>query len=114
MHSILQLVKEMTLYSSRKELIKLIVPVVLLASLLLLLLLLLLQFQSVSCSSSCWFDQRGVGLLQGRRLLVGRGEGIAKGLMKPVVAKEAAAGQALGEEDKREVITGPNPLHNRR
>jgi len=110
MHSILQLVKEMTLYSSRKELIKLIVPVVLLAS----LLLLLLQFQSVSCSSSCWFDQRGVGLLQGRRLLVGRGEGIAKGLMKPVVAKEAAAGQALGEEDKREVITGPNPLHNRR
>ena len=112
MHSILQLVKEMTLYSSRKELIKLIVPVVLLASL--LLLLLLLQFQSVSCSSSCWFDQRGVGLLQGRRLLVGRGEGIAKGLMKPVVAKEAAAGQALSEEDKREVITGPNPLHNRR
>ncbi|RLN16640.1 hypothetical protein C2845_PM02G25230 [Panicum miliaceum] len=101
----------MTLLYSRKEL-KLIVPVVLLAS----LLLLLLQFQSASCSSSCCFDQRGgaaVGLLQGRRLFVGRGEAIAKGLMKPVVAKEAA-GHALGEEDKREVITGPNPLHNRR
>ena len=102
----------MMLYT-RKEL-KLIVPVVLLAS----LLLLLLQFQSVSCSSSCCFDQQGgaaVGLLQGRRLLlVGHGEAIAKGLMKPVVAKEAAAGHALGVEDKREVITGPNPLHNRR
>ncbi|PAN49506.1 hypothetical protein PAHAL_9G454500 [Panicum hallii] len=98
----------MTLLYSRKEL-KLIAPVVLLASL-------LLQFQSASCSSSCCFDQRGgaaVGLLQGRRLLAGRGEATVKGLMKPVVAKEAA-GHALGEEDKREIITGPNPLHNRR
>ncbi|CAL4931176.1 unnamed protein product [Urochloa decumbens] len=98
-----------------KEL-KLIVPLVLLLA----SLLLLLQFQSVSCSSSCRFDQCGgaaaVGLLQGRRLLVGRhGEAIAKGLMKmkPVVAKQEG-GEALGEEDKREVITGPNPLHNRR
>ncbi|RLN41280.1 hypothetical protein C2845_PM01G16020 [Panicum miliaceum] len=57
-----------------------------------------------------------VGSLQGRRLLlVAHGAAIAKGLMmKPVVAKEAAAGHALGEEDKREVVTGPNPLHNRR
>ncbi|CAL4939582.1 unnamed protein product [Urochloa decumbens] len=99
---------------SRKELKLIVVPLVLLAS-----LLLLLQFQSARCSSSCRFDQRGgaaaaVGLLQGRRLLVSRhGEAIAKGLMKSVVAKQEG-GEALGEEDKREVITGPNPLHNRR
>ncbi|KAF8728775.1 hypothetical protein HU200_018053 [Digitaria exilis] len=89
---------------------KLIAPaVILLAS----LLLLLLQFQSTSCSSSsCCFDQRGGGaavrLLQGRRLL----RGLVKGAMEPVVAKKG--GEALGEEEKREVITGPNPLHNRR
>ncbi|CAN6325123.1 unnamed protein product [Urochloa humidicola] len=100
---------------SRKEL-KLIVPLVLLLA----SLLLVLQFQSViCCSSSCHFDQLGEGaavkLLQGRRLLVGRhGEAIAKGVtMEPVVAKQEG-GEALGEEDKREVITGPNPLHNRR
>ncbi|OEL36347.1 hypothetical protein BAE44_0002628, partial [Dichanthelium oligosanthes] len=81
---------------SRKEL-KLI-PLVLLAS-----LLLLLQFQTE------------VRLLQGRRfLLIGRhGEAIAKGLMEPVVAN-GEGGEALVGEDKREVITGPNPLHNRR
>ncbi|RCV44677.1 hypothetical protein SETIT_9G394100v2 [Setaria italica] len=94
----------MTLYSGKE--LKLI-PLVLAS------LLLLMQFQSVSCSSSCCFHQRG-GLLRGRRLLMGRhGEAIfAKGLMEPVVAKEG--GGALREEDKREVITGPNPLHNRR
>uniref|UniRef100_K4AMH3 Uncharacterized protein n=1 Tax=Setaria italica TaxID=4555 RepID=K4AMH3_SETIT len=83
----------MTLYSGKE--LKLI-PLVLAS------LLLLMQFQS-----------RG-GLLRGRRLLMGRhGEAIfAKGLMEPVVAKEG--GGALREEDKREVITGPNPLHNRR
>ncbi|KAF8720941.1 hypothetical protein HU200_023345 [Digitaria exilis] len=94
---------------SRKE-PKLIAPaVIMLAS-----LLLLLQFQSTSCSSSsCCFDQRGGGaavrLLHGRRLLRGH----AKGAMEPAVAKKG--GEALGEEEeKREVITGPNPLHNRR
>ncbi|CAN6319881.1 unnamed protein product [Urochloa humidicola] len=106
--------------SSRKELNKLIIfPLVVL----LLSLLLLLKFQSVSCSSSsCRIDQRREGaavgsLLQGRRLLVGchgHGEAIAKGLMEPVVAKKKEGGEALGQEDKREVITGPNPLHNRR
>ncbi|CAN6300796.1 unnamed protein product [Urochloa humidicola] len=104
--------------SSRKELNKLIIfPLVAL----LLSLLLLLQFQSESCSFSlCRIDQQRGGpavgsLLQGRRLLVGHhGEAIAKGSMEPVVAKKQEGGEALGEEDKREVITGPNPLHNRR
>ncbi|CAL4914552.1 unnamed protein product [Urochloa decumbens] len=104
----------MSMYS-RKELKLIVVPLVLLLA----SLLLLLQFQSVRCSSSCRFDQCGgaaaVGLLQGRRLLVSRhGEAMAKGLMEPVVDKEGGEMLGVGEEDKREVITGPNPLHNRR
>jgi hypothetical protein len=103
----------MTLLRSSSKELKLI-PLVLLVS-----LLLLMQFQSVvSCSSPCCFHQRTGGLLRGRRLLMSRrhhGEAIfAKGLMEPVVVAKGGRGGALGEEDKREVITGPNPLHNRR
>jgi len=53
-----------------------------------------------------------VRLLQGRRMLAGgHGEVLANGLMEHA---NKGGGDAIGEEEKREVITGPNPLHNRR
>jgi hypothetical protein len=41
----------------------------------------------------------------------GHGEVLANGLMEHA---NKGGGDAIGEEEKREVITGPNPLHNRR
>ena len=69
-----------------------------------------------SSSSSCSCDRHGgaaVRLLQvqGRRMLAGHGEVLANGLMEHV---NKGGGDVIGEEEKREVITGPNPLHNRR
>jgi hypothetical protein len=87
------------------------------AVLLLVSLLLMLQADSAagSSSSSCSCDQHGgaaVRLLQGRRMLAGgHGEVLANGLMEH---DNKGGGDAIGEEEKREVITGPNPLHNRR
>jgi hypothetical protein len=87
------------------------------AVLLLVSLLLMLQAESAagSSSSSCSCDQHGgaaVRLLQGRRMLAGgHGEVLANGLMEHA---NKGGGDAIGEEEKREVITGPNPLHNRR
>ena len=92
---------------------KLIPVVLLLVSL--VLMLQAAESAAGSLSSSCSCDQHGgaaVRLLQGRRMLAGRhGEVPANGLMERV---KKGGGDAIGEEEKREVITGPNPLHNRR
>ncbi|KAJ1297008.1 hypothetical protein BS78_01G345600 [Paspalum vaginatum] len=86
----------------------------LIPAVLLLVSLLLLQAKNAGSSSSCSGDLHGgeaVRLLHGRRLLLGHGEVLQNGLMEH--AGEGGGAEALGEE-KREVITGPNPLHNRR
>ncbi|KAG8097384.1 hypothetical protein GUJ93_ZPchr0013g35736 [Zizania palustris] len=74
-------------------------------------LLLVLQLGSVLCSSSsCCGDQQqhgGAMRMAGRRLLIGH-QVLAKGLMEHAKKQEA-----LLDEQKREIITGPNPLHNR-
>lgn len=82
----------------------------LLPSVLVLTLVLLQLGSTVGCSSSCSDDQHGVGTVRpvGRRLLIGH-EVLAKGLLMEHAKKD---GEVLGEE-KREVFTGPNPLHNR-
>lgn len=93
----------------RKELIT--------AALLLVSLVFMLQAESAAgSSSSCSCHQHGGAavrlLIQGRRMLAGRhGEALANELMEHV---NKEGGDAIGEEEKREVITGPNPLHNRR
>ena len=94
---------------------KLIPGVLLLISL--VLILQAAESAAGSSSSSCCCDQHEHGgavvrLLQGRRMLAGRhAEVLAKGLLEHV---NKGGGDAIGEEEKREVITGPNPLHNRR
>uniref|UniRef100_A0A0E0KE29 Uncharacterized protein n=1 Tax=Oryza punctata TaxID=4537 RepID=A0A0E0KE29_ORYPU len=91
------------------------------AFLLTLVLIFLLQLGIIStvgycssCSCCCGDDQQqhGVGNLRpGRRLLIGHHQVvIAKGSMELEHAEEG--GDVLDEE-KREVLTGPNPLHNR-
>ncbi|KAL5210412.1 hypothetical protein ABZP36_006035 [Zizania latifolia] len=72
----------------------------------------MLSLGSVLCSSSssCCGDQQqhgGAMRMDGRRLLLGH-QVLAKGLMEHAKKQEA-----LLDEQKREVITGPNPLHNR-
>ncbi|CAD6203747.1 unnamed protein product [Miscanthus lutarioriparius] len=92
---------------------KLIPGVLLLISL--VLILQAAESAAGSSSSSCSCHLHGgaaVRLLQGRRMLAGRhAEVLAKGLLEHV---NKGGGDAIGEEEKREVITGPNPLHNRR
>jgi len=97
----------------RKELKPIPAAVLLLVSL--VLMLQAAKSAAGSSSSSCSCDQHGgaaVRLLQGRRMLAGgHGEVLANGLMEHA---NKGGGDAIGEEEKREVITGPNPLHNRR
>ncbi|BAF12092.1 Os03g0366100 [Oryza sativa Japonica Group] len=98
------------------------------AFLLTLVLLFLLQLgiisTTVGCCSCCSFcgdeqqkqqqQQHGVGDLRpGRRLLIGHHQHqvvLAKGSME---LKHAEEGGDVLDEEKREVLTGPNPLHNR-
>ncbi|KAL6593780.1 hypothetical protein ACP70R_048681 [Stipagrostis hirtigluma subsp. patula] len=87
-----------------KKVLKLVPAVLLVASL-------LLWHLECSSSSCCDDHQRGgaAGMLVGRRLLLSRhGVALAKGLLM-----DEHGSKVFGEEEKREVITGPNPLHNR-
>ncbi|KAL5218971.1 hypothetical protein ABZP36_019655 [Zizania latifolia] len=79
----------------------------------LLTLVLVLQLGSVFSSPSCCGDQQQQhgGAVRmagsGRRMLIGH-QLLAKGLMEHAKKEEAVL-----DEEKREVLTGPNPLHNR-
>uniref|UniRef100_A0A804LKS5 Uncharacterized protein n=1 Tax=Zea mays TaxID=4577 RepID=A0A804LKS5_MAIZE len=92
------------------------------ALLLVVSLLLMSKAESAAAGRSlcpCSCHQHGGAaarlLHQGRRMLAGRGrhgEVLANGLMEH--ANKEGGDAIIGEEEKREVITGPNPLHNRR
>lgn len=96
----------------------------LIATALLLVVSLLLMSKAESAAAGrslcpCSCHQHGGAaarlLHQGRRMLAGRGrhgEVLANGLMEH--ANKEGGDAIIGEEEKREVITGPNPLHNRR
>ncbi|KAG8063286.1 hypothetical protein GUJ93_ZPchr0003g16613 [Zizania palustris] len=68
------------------------------------------QLGSVFSSPSCCGDQHGGAVRMagsGRRMLIGH-QLLAKGSMEHAKKEEA-----VFDEEEREVLTGPNPLHNR-
>uniref|UniRef100_A0A0D3GU40 Uncharacterized protein n=3 Tax=Oryza TaxID=4527 RepID=A0A0D3GU40_9ORYZ len=95
------------------------------AFLLTLVLVFLLQLgiisTTVGCCSCCSFcgdeqqqQQHGVGYLRpGRRLLIGHHQHQVVHAKGSMVLEHAEEGGDVLDEEKREVLTGPNPLHNR-